>query len=455
MELTQYRSVFFLGIGGIGMSALARWCHLQGMLVRGYDRTETPLTQQLAGLGIHVSYSDEIPSDIMEVDLIVRTPAVPSDHPILLYAHAHTIPVLKRAELLGWISQSLKCLSVAGTHGKTSVTAMLTHIMKAAGNDPLAFVGGILKQYDSNVFAGNSAWMIAEADEYDRSFLKLQSYAAIVTAIDPDHLDIYGSIEAFHQGFIDFGKQVSTEGYFIVHESLRDYALSVQHPDTIFYGTSALAEARISQVRSKGTESWFDFEFGDVKLQNLVLKVPGMHNILNAAAAITMALKSGVSATLLPAIISDFQGVRRRMDIRFVSDAVVYIDDYAHHPEEISAVLTSVRSIFPNHHLRIAFQPHLFSRTRDFQQGFAQSLELADEVLLLDIYPARELPMPGISMRSIADHMHTVQPIFSDLDTLAADLLNALPKPSVVMTLGAGNIDTTVYSIVKRLEVAA
>jgi UDP-N-acetylmuramate--alanine ligase len=455
MELKNVSSVFFLGIGGIGMSALARWCHMKGVKVSGYDRTPTPLTLSLEHLGIQVSYTEAVEGKLDNIDLIVRTPAVPVEHPILAYAATHGLQVMKRSEFLGWISKSLTCLSVAGTHGKTSVTAMLTHIMKASGNEPLAFVGGILKQYDTNLLAGNGQWMIAEADEYDRSFLQLNSHAAIITAIDPDHLDIYGSKDVFHQGFVDFGKQVSSKGWIIIHDALRAFGDTVQHPKTIYYGMSDQADARVSNIRNKGFRSIFDYSFQSIELHDLELRVPGMHNILNAAAAITMAIMSGVDPLQLSPIVESFEGVKRRMDIQFVSDALLYIDDYAHHPEEITAVLNSVRTIFPGYKLRVAFQPHLFSRTRDFQIGFAHSLEIADEVILLDIYPARELPIPGITVHTIAMHMQKIVPQFASLENLPEVLLQNFTFPTVCMTLGAGSIDTCVNTIVKRMEVVA
>lgn len=455
MELRNVASVFFLGIGGIGMSALARWCHLKGMKVSGYDRTQTPLTHALESMGISVGYAQDEEVNLTQIDLIVRTPAVPLHHPILTQAALHGVQVVKRSEFLGWISKSMNCLSVAGTHGKTSVTAMLTHIMKASGNDPLAFVGGILKQYDTNLLAGSSQWMIAEADEYDRSFLQLNSYAAIVTAVDPDHLDIYGSAEVFHQGFVDFAKQVNTNGWIILHDGLHTFGEMVQHPGTIYYGVSENADARILNVRNAGAKSIFDYSFKSIELNDLELRVPGMHNILNATAALTMAIMAGVDPSQLPGIVASFEGVKRRMDIQFVSDNLIYIDDYAHHPEEINAVLSSVRSIFPGYRLRVAFQPHLFSRTKDFQVGFAHSLEIADEVILLDIYPARELPISGITMHTISVHMQKVVPQFASLETLPEVLLQNLTLPTVCMTLGAGSIDTCVNAIVERMEVAA
>ena len=437
------------------MSALARWCHWRGLSVSGYDRTQTPLTRSLELMGIPVGYGQDLEVNLNSIDLIVRTPAVPLHHPILEQAATLGIQVIKRSEFLGWISKSMNCLSVAGTHGKTSVTAMLTHLMKASGNDPLAFVGGILKQYDTNLLAGNSQWMIAEADEYDRSFLQLNSHAAIVTAVDPDHLDIYGNADIFHQGFVDFAKQVSSNGWLILHENLYNFGEIVQHPLTIYYGTSETANARVFNIRNAGAKSVFDYAFRSIELNDLELSVPGMHNILNSAAALTMAIMAGVDPLQLPEIVASFEGVKRRMDIQFISDNLVYIDDYAHHPEEIYAVLNSVRAIFPGFRLRVAFQPHLYSRTNDFQVGFANSLEIADEVILLDIYPARELPMPGITMHTISNHMQKVVPEFASLETLPEILLQNLTLPTVCMTLGAGSIDTCVQAIVERMEVAA
>lgn len=449
------QSVFFLGIGGIGMSGLARWYKRQGVLVSGYDKTETPLTQALANEGIPVSYEAVLPSGLERVEQIVYTPAVPATHPVFAFAQSHAIPMLKRAAVLGEISQSISCLAVAGTHGKTSVTAILSFLLKECGLDPLAFVGGILKNYQTNFLSGSGQWMVAEADEFDRSFLQLHPHSAVITAVDPDHLDIYGSAEAFEEGFRLFAQQVSTEGILVLEERLRNFGALLTGVQVVYYGESTTSDIVISDIRHEGLFSSFTYTWGSVILSNLRIAIPGKHNISNAAAAISLALAAGVKPAQIPAALVNFKGVSRRMDIRYQGAELVYIDDYAHHPEEIRAVLSAVRELFPKAFLRVAFQPHLYSRTRDFCAGFADSLSLADEVILLDIYPAREEPIPGVTAQSIADLIHTIPVSLSSREALPAKLTQVHADAMVIMTLGAGDIDVCVKEVERFIQEAA
>lgn len=449
------QSVFFLGIGGIGMSGLARWYKRQGVRVSGYDKTETPLTKALVNEGIPVTYEVELPSGLELVEMIVYTPAVPVTHPVFAFAQTHAIPMLKRAAVLGEISKSISCLAVAGTHGKTSVTAILSFLLKECGLDPLAFVGGILKNYQTNFLSGSSQWMVAEADEFDRSFLQLRPHSAVITAVDPDHLDIYGSAEAFEEGFRLFAQQVSSEGVLVLEERLRGFGAQLSGVKVLYFGEDTNSDILISDIRHEGLLSSFTYTWGSVVLSNLRIAIPGKHNISNAVAAISLALSAGVKPEQIPAALANFKGVSRRMDIRYQGAELVYIDDYAHHPEEIRAVLSAVRELFPKAFLRVAFQPHLYSRTRDFCAGFAESLSLADEVILLDIYPAREEPIPGVTAQSIADLIHTIPVGLSSREALPAKLAQAHAGSMVIMTLGAGDIDVCVREVEQFIQEAA
>lgn len=455
MSKQTFSSVFFLGIGGIGMSSLARWYKAQGLQVSGYDKTETPLTRALAEEGIPISYNWEVPSGLEQVDQIVFTPAVPKDHPVFELARQKNIPLLKRAAVLGQISRLMPALAVAGTHGKTSVTAVLSVLLQESGLSPLAFIGGVVKRYQSNFLNGTGRWMIAEADEFDRSFLQLSPQSALITAIDPDHLDVYGNAEAFTEGFRDFTKTLSSDGYLVLDEHLRSFGDSLSHNKIIYYGIGAQADVQITEEKHEGLVSTFTYTWGDYVIPNLRLSVPGHHNVCNAAGAITLALIAGVRPEQISPALSCFTGVARRMDIRVQANNVVYIDDYAHHPEEIRAVLTAVRELFPGVYLRVAFQPHLYTRTRDFASGFGQALEMADEVLIADIYPARESSIEGVTSHLIADHMKTVPVRVCAKEQVPQLLMQELPSPSVVMTLGAGDIDRCVSEVERLIQKVA
>jgi len=453
-QMLKPDTVFFLGIGGIGMSALARWFLASGCTVSGYDKTPSAISHALEQSGIKIYYTEQIPESFEKIELVVITPAVPAQHPVLLKAVESGIPVVKRAEILGQISTVYPCLAVAGTHGKTSVTALLSHLLYASQQVSLAFVGGVLKNYNTNYLSGNGKWMLAEADEFDRSFLHLNPFAAVISSIDPDHLDVYGDKESFAEGFRLFADKVSQEGWLLLHEQLSESFDVNAHPNIIFYGVEA-GDARAFNLRYEQGLMRFDYQFENILLENLKFRIPGKHNVSNAVAALTMAIKAGVNTDTLPDALADFTGVSRRMDIRFQSEGCIYIDDYAHHPEEIQAVLSSVKTLYPGYNLRVAFQPHLYSRTRDFLEPFALSLGLADEVLLLDIYPAREQLIPGISAQSIGEKIDLPFVSYSSLNTLSFDITKDLKKPCILMTLGAGNIDSCVSSITQKLEAAA
>lgn len=449
------KSIFFLGIGGIGMSGLARWYQAQGAHVSGYDKTPTPLTRKLEAEGIQITYELEVPAWLQHVDQVIYTPAVPLTHPVISWAREKGILLQKRAEALGSISEHKNCLAVAGTHGKTSVSSLLSVLLKEGGLDPLAFVGGIIKQYETNFLPGQGNWMVAEADEYDRSFLQLHPAAAVITAADPDHLDIYENAESFTEGFLAFAARVNPKGILVLEERIGHLADRISHPHIVLYGESEQAQARFSRLHHEGLSSYFDYSWGDIRIEGLKLSVPGKHNVSNATAAITLALQAGVEPNSIASSLAAFNGVARRMDLRVASNECVYIDDYAHHPEEIQAVLKAVRELFPLSFLRVAFQPHLYSRTRDFASGFAQSLSLADEVILMDIYPAREEPIAGVTSEIILTGMVSVPAAMCTREELPAQLTRPHTGHLVMMTLGAGDIDTLVPQVERLIRSAA
>lgn len=433
------KRVYFLGIGGIGMSALARYLHHAGLVVRGYDRTPTDLTAALTREGIAVSY--DITTDwITDTDWIVRTPAV-KDHPGHDLAIQQGLPVLKRAELLGAIAATKRTIAIAGTHGKTTTSALTAHLLQAGGLHPTAFVGGIMANYGSNLLLGTGDWLVCEADEFDRSFLHLHPQVAVITSTDADHLDIYGTHEELQNTFAAFAQQVS--GSLLLNERQNAWAMSARLSPAATYGLSASANIRAENIRSEGLTMRFDYVSDDVVIDELTLALPGQHNVENTVAAVTIALWAGLTPQDVREGLASFKGVQRRFQVILNTPQLVYVDDYAHHPAEISAVLGSVKKLLPSHKMVVAFQPHLFSRTNDFYREFGASLSIADHVVMAPIYPARELPMSGITSELVMQHITTSKELVQLADVPAA-LANAATAPSVVLTLGAGDIDTQV-----------
>jgi UDP-N-acetylmuramate--alanine ligase len=458
VKLENYHNVYFLGIGGIGMSALARWFLKKGLKVSGYDRTATTLTADLQREGMNIHFEDDaslIPSEVKtqkESSLIIFTPAIPKDHKEHAFLKSAGYTIMKRSEVLGLISKDYVTVAVAGTHGKTTTSSMVAHILKTAGKDMVAFLGGITTNYNSNlVMQGDvtkETIAVAEADEYDRSFLKLFPEIAIVTSADPDHLDIYGDHESVINSFKDFIKQINKGGHLIIHESIAELLADDVHHVTKHIYSMSRGQFFAGSITAKS--GFFEFDLhGFGKVEHIRLGVPGFHNIENAIAASVAAQQCGVSLSNIKKALESFSGVKRRFEFVLKGRRVIFVDDYAHHPTEIEAFLSSMKSMYPSKKLTVIFQPHLFSRTRDFAEGFAKSLSLSDELLLMDIYPARELPIPGVDANIIFDRVTSKKKMRCN----KSDLMEKLETLDieVLATVGAGDIDTFIGPIQKML----
>nr|HNH21816.1 UDP-N-acetylmuramate--L-alanine ligase [Ferruginibacter sp.] len=404
-DIKDIKRIYFLGIGGIGMSALARYFNARGVNVSGYDRTETVLTKQLASEGIAIHYEDHTGLIDKEAELVVYTPAIPKDHQELNYLLQHAYTVVKRSDVLGMITNSSFNICVAGTHGKTTTSTMIAHILRDSGYGCNAFLGGIAANYNSNFWSHERNVCVVEADEYDRSFLKLSPDVAIITAMDPDHLDIYGTAENVEQAFIDFSARVKDGGLLLSKYGLkRGRELKARNHKT-YHLQEAAADVHAADIRVNSGSYTFHVVATEWTLTDVALNMGGMHNIENMVAAITVAKHLGIDDEKIRSAVGSFKGVKRRFEFIVKKDDQVFIDDYAHHPDELRALITGAKKMFTGKKCTVIFQPHLFTRTRDFADGFAESLDLADELVLLPIYPARELPIPGVTSQMILDRM--------------------------------------------------
>jgi UDP-N-acetylmuramate--alanine ligase len=454
VDLNDIKKIYFIGIGGIGMSALARYFRFHGKEVCGYDRTSTTLTQQLEAEGIAVHYEDDPARAPKDADVVVYTPAVPKNHRELTWYQQHGYPLYKRSDVLFMITESSFNICVAGTHGKTTVTTMIAHILRYSGYGCNAFLGGIAVNYNSNFWSDRRNVCVVEADEYDRSFLKLSPDIAVVTAMDADHLDIYGTAEAVQQAFIDFTGRIKTGGLLVSREGLtHTAALKGDHHWT--YGLTADADVYASGIRIEDGDYWFTVQTSDWKLEAIILSMGGRYNVENATAAIAVAHRLGIPGDKIIDAIAAFRGVRRRFEYVVKEPGRVYIDDYAHHPEELRALITGAKELFPGWKCTVIFQPHLFTRTRDFAEGFAVSLDLADEVFLLPVYPARELPIRGVTSELIAgmipDRKATVAGKQEILDIIQEKVADG-EDLELLITAGAGDIDVLVEPIGQLLS---
>jgi UDP-N-acetylmuramate--alanine ligase len=438
VDIENIHKVYFLGIGGIGMSALAWYFHSRGAAVSGYDRTPSAVTERMAAAGINMHFTEDITLIPEGIDLVVFTPALPTDHKEYVYFLEHGYPVKKRSEVLGLISGKYQTLAVAGTHGKTSVSTLLAHILHTARLHMMAFLGGISKNYDTNFISSRPAdYLVAEADEFDRSFLQLHPYIGIITSADADHLDVYGSKEILLESFGLFARQVREGGKLIIKhglpfnagEKVRKYS----------YSLHAGADFHTAGLTHTGDHYRFDLHFPGGTWQKLVLGTPALFNVENSVAALAAAILCGAREESIREALISFKGVKRRFDILIDSSDLIYIDDYAHHPEEINALIRSVRHRYPGRKITGVFQPHLYSRTRDFALEFARSLDQLDEVLLMDIYPAREKPIEGVGWETIFRKMKNSHKAFCTGDTLVEELKRR--KLQVLLTIGAGDID--------------
>lgn len=452
--MAEYTDIYFIGIGGIGMSAIARYYNAKGYRVSGYDKTPSPLTHALEAEGISVHYEDNIsyvPEDT-EKTLVVFTPAIPKDMGELTYVQEKGYRVIKRSRMLGEISAGQRCMAVAGTHGKTTTSTLLSHIFTDSGEGCSAFLGGISKNYGTNLLISDNDVVVAEADEFDRSFLQLFPEIAVITSMDADHLDIYNDEAHIHEAFKAFASQVS--GTVIAKHGLDITAsdtkaciktYSYGNPEADFY-------ASIEEGDGNGFTR-FDIHYPGGVIRDCSLGIPGWVNIENAVAAAAVCLTYGIDPEKIRKALSAFEGVRRRFDIRYRSERCIYIDDYAHHPKEISAALTSIRGNFPDYRMTVIFQPHLYTRTRDFADGFAESLSNADRLLLLDIYPAREEAIPGVTSAIIFDKVTAPEKILLNKGELMEFMegLEVADK-EVFVTVGAGDIDRFTEPIEKLLK---
>src|SRR6478609_6053214 len=457
MNLKNYDSIYFLGIGGIGMSAIARWFKHKGLKVAGYDKTPTPLTHELIEEGMEIHFDDKvefIPGYISkEKTLVVFTPAIPKNHVEHAYLKENGFTIIKRSEVLGLLTKSYKTIAVAGTHGKTTTSSLIAHILKVANKNMVAFLGGITSNYDSNLVmngeVNDETLVVVEADEFDRSFLRLFPEMAVVTSADADHLDIYGDHSAMLTSFKDFIKQIHKGGNLVIHESITKLADGIDGLSKETYGMSQ-GQFFASNIIAKGGFFEFDLNGFAKKIEKIQLGVPGFHNMENAIAATVVAKHLGIDENTIKQALASFKGVKRRFEFIVKKSNLTYIDDYAHHPTEIEAFLKSLKAMYAGKKLTVVFQPHLFTRTRDFAEGFSKSLSLADEVVLMDIYPAREEPIPGV----------TSDMLFKDITSKVkvrcgkADVMQKLESMDfeVLATVGAGDIDTFVLPIKKMLN---
>jgi UDP-N-acetylmuramate--alanine ligase len=442
LNLKKIHNVYFIGIGGIGMSAIARYFAANGKKVSGYDKTPTPLTKSLEDLGIQIHFADNlknIPISFTDKEktLVVYTPAVPKDHVELNYFVNNGFSVLKRAEILGKITESTFCLAVAGTHGKTTTSSILGHIMHQ--ENATAFLGGIAENYNSNLILGEDKVSVVEADEFDRSFLQLSPNIACVTSMDADHLDIYGEAEALEESFFAFSQKVSST--LIVAKGLPLSGLT--------YAVDEAADYKAYNLRIENGVYVFDVQTPTAKIKDINFSLPGKHNVMNALAALAMAEVYGLSLEDIKKSLSSFKGVKRRFSYRIKEDNYVLIDDYAHHPTEIKAVENSIREMYVDEKALVVFQPHLFSRTRDFSDDFAASLSRFDEILLLDIYPAREKPIKGITSEWLLGKIDNPNKKMITEKELLKAIKNSSSK--IVAMLGAGDIGLMIPKIAEEL----
>ena len=454
MNLNQIHNVYFIGIGGIGMSALARYFKAIGKDVSGYDKTETELTKELGELGIAIHFEDNI--DLIQADysaentLVIITPAVPKHHSQWNYFLEHGYEVMKRAQVLGIITKDTFCFAVAGTHGKTTTSSILGHILFQSGLDVTAFVGGIVENYNSNLIGNGKTITVVEADEFDRSFLHLHPNIACVTSMDADHLDIYGDSAAIEESFREFADKVTDKTKIFVPkgldlEGIQTEILSNQIPPS---GVRGLFSA--FNIRIVNSQYVFDVKTPSETIQNIQFGLPGKHNLMNALMALAMAKTFGLPNEDIANALLSFKGIKRRFSYQIKTESLVYIDDYAHHPTEINAVHQAVRELYPGKKVLAIFQPHLFSRTKDFADDFAKSLSAFDEVILLDIYPARELPMEGITSQWLLNKINTTHKKLVQKQQLIPAILES--DATIIVTIGAGDIGEMVPSIKKAIN---
>ena len=450
MNLNNIENMFFIGIGGMGMSSLAEYFLNEEKHVGGYDRDISENTDRLQKLGIKILFNDSFdeinPKFINKHNtLIVYTPAIPSSNRLLTEFSNSNFICIKRAELLGLVVKRGKCIAVAGTHGKTTTTSILAHLLNSSNIPTTSFIGGILEDYNSNFLYNGNKLFLVEADEYDKSFLNLSPEYACITSIDPDHLDIYTDFQGVKNGFISFISNLEKNGFLIVQEDLQ-----FNHPK---YGFNPNSDYYIKNIRVKNSNYLFDIITPDLNYNDITFPIPGKHNLLNALAAFIISIKLGCEINLLKPALASFKGVKRRFTYHVRNENKIYIDDYAHHPEEINSVFQAIKEIYPDQDILVAFQPHLFSRTRDFADEFAESLSQFDAVLLLDIYPARETPIDGINSLWLLDKIDSPIKKLVGKSELSNEILSQDMKINI--TMGAGDIGEECIKIKNSLKHAS
>lgn len=456
MNINTIKAVYFIGAGGIGMSALVRYFLSKGKKVGGYDRTPSELTEKLKEEGADIHYeenTDLIPADFREATttLVVYTPAIPAEHKELIYFRNNGFEIQKRAQVLGMLTRTEKGMCVAGTHGKTTTSTMAAHLLHQSHVKCNAFLGGISKNYGTNLLLDEeSPYVVIEADEFDRSFHWLTPYATVITAVDSDHLDIYGTREAYLESFRKYTSLIRPDGYLIIKKGL-ELVPDVQPGVTIYTYSTEEGDFHAENIRIANGEICFDYVSPLGNIQDIQLGVPVYVNIENGVAAMALAQIGGADAEEIRKAMASFNGVDRRFDFKLKTDRMVFLSDYAHHPAEIKQSVSSIRTLYPDKKITAVFQPHLYTRTRDFYKEFADSLSLLDEVILLDIYPARELPIPGVSSQLIYDHL---RPDIQKSLCKKEDLMNVLAGKTleVLITLGAGDIENYVPQIYEMIK---
>jgi UDP-N-acetylmuramate--alanine ligase len=462
-ELKDISVVYFIGIGGIGMSALARFFHQRGIKVSGYDKTKTVLTSELMAEGISVHFDDDIDLISKDADLVVYTPAIPDTHKELNYYRSNDYTLMKRSEVLGLLTRSLRNICVAGTHGKTTISTMAAHLLRSTGIGCTAFLGGISVNYNTNFWSHTNDICVLEADEFDRSFLRLDPEIAIISSMDADHLDIYGTEDEMQKAFVAFTRKIKQGGWLIVKSGLpKNKELSATNKVT-YHLTDTNADIHTINLRVEEGGYVFDIVMnrlaGSTKfIKDVRINAGGFHNVENALAAVAAVTLLGADPEKIVQALALYKGVRRRFEfvISPGKGKMILIDDYAHHPVELKALIEGIRSFFPEHHLLLAFQPHLFTRTRDLADSFAESLDLADQIFLLPIYPAREMPIPGVNSQILIDKMKlkdkelvSKESLFNKIEQ-ALERMNQLKRPVVLATAGAGDIDTLLSDLKEK-----
>lgn len=456
--IEQMNEVYFIGIGGIGMSAIARFFHNGGVKVSGYDKTPTALTKELEATGIAVHYEENVESIPKKVDLVIYTPAIPAEHAELVYYRENGYKVVKRSDVLQIITASSFNICIAGTHGKTTITTMVAHLLRNSGFGCNAFLGGIAVNYGTNFWSSKRNVCVIEADEYDRSFLKLSPDIAILTAMDADHLDIYGTAEAMEQAFIDFTTKLKPGGILVRQFGLKRGKELKGDQQLTYSLQNESADVYAKNIRMMNGGYEFDITIQDKSIENVKLNMGGMHNVENAVAAIAVASSLNIDEDKIRAAVENFRGVKRRFEYIVRNSRIVFVDDYAHHPEELRALINGAKSLFRKKKCTVIFQPHLYSRTRDLADGFAEVLDLADEVILLPIYPARELPINGVSSEMILEKMHNEHKKVMGKEALMNWIRDDYAKSvntefgEVLITAGAGDIDALVEGIAENLK---